>query len=117
LERFDSILNIASRQRNKKIFVPSDCRSLHSRRYENVPIDLADIDVILADLTYSLLLKNTSLKVFLESDYKNRLMEIKERNIAHDPDQDFNFILKVLEIEHTIIQKLKKEANIVMKLK
>lgn len=112
IEKLDSILYLAAQRRNKKVFVFSDCRRLQSRKYKNVPVDLCGIDVILVDLTYSLLLKNANLKVFLESDYKKRLKEIRDRNIARDPDQDFNFILKVLEIEHDIIQNLKKEANI-----
>lgn len=114
IEKLNSILNQAVRRRNKKVFVPSDSRRLHSRRYESVPVNLTAEDVIFVDLTYSILLKNTNLKVFFESDYKRRLQEIKERNIARDPDQDFTFILKVLEIEHRIIQKLRKEADLLI---
>lgn len=79
-----------------------------------MPVDLTDIEIIFIDLTYSLLLKNVSLKVFLESDFISRKKEIEERNIKRDPDQDFQFILKVLEIEHGIIQKLKSEANFIV---
>lgn len=114
IEKLNSILNQAVRRGNKKVFIPSDCRRLHSRRYENVPVDLTGVDVIFIDLTYSVLLKNANLKVFFESDYKKRLQEIKERNIARDPDQDFTFILKVLEIEHRKIQKLRKEADLII---
>lgn len=114
IEKLDSILNQALYRRNKRVFIPCYCRSLQSRRYENVPIDLTGIDVIFVDLTYSLLLKNASLKVFFESDYKKGLKKIRERNIIRDPDQDFNFILQVLEIEHNIIQESKKEANIII---
>jgi|GEM_PF-1014421 len=114
LRRLDSILNLATHLEDKKVFVPSDCRRLHSKRYKKVPVDLTDVDVILVDLTYSLLLKNVNLKVFLESDYRKRLNEVKERNIARDPEQDFSFILKVLEIEHDIIQKMKKKANLII---
>ncbi len=114
MKRLEDVAKHALNRKTKKIFVPSDCRSLKSRRYKNVPIDLANIDVILIDLTYSLLLKNASLKVFLESDFKSRLEEIKERNLKRDPDQDFTFIQRVLEIEHEVIQKLKKKADIIV---
>lgn len=114
IERLDSILNQALYRRNKKVFIPCYCRSLQSRRYENVPIDLTGIDVIFVDLTYSLLLKNASLKVFFESDYKKGLKETRERNIVRDSDQGFNFIFQVLGIEHNIIQESKKEASIII---
>ncbi len=114
LDRLDSILGAAIDCKTTTLFVPSDCRSLGSRRYDNVPADITGRDVILVDLTYGLKLKNITLKVFLESDYTKRIEEIKERNRARDPDQDFNFILKVLEIEHHIIQNLKRSADIIV---
>lgn len=114
LDRLESILHLAKYRTNTRIFVPSDCRRLRSKRYKNVPVDLTGVDVIFVDLTYSLFLKGASLKVFFESDYKKRLDEIKNRNIGRDPDQDFHFILKVLEIEHKIIQNLKKQADLIV---
>lgn len=114
LKQLDLILNSAAKRETKEILIPSDCRRLDSKRYKNVPVDLSRTDIILVDLTYSLLLKNASLKIFLESDYKNRTDELKEKNINRDPDQDFQFILKILAIEHNIIQKLKNEANFVL---
>ncbi|MBW2637431.1 MAG: glycosyltransferase, partial [Deltaproteobacteria bacterium] len=114
LERLDSLLGSAIDRNRKTISVPSDCRTLGSRRYDEVPVDLEGIDVLFVDLTYSLLLENVTLKIFLESDYKGRIDEIRERNLGRDPDQDFEFILKVLEIEHGIIQGLKKRANLIV---
>ncbi len=114
LERLDSILGNAADKRVHEIFVPSDCRRLGSRRYERVPISLVGVDVVLVDLTYGLALKNATMKIFLESDYRKRIAAVKERNLARDPDQDFDFILKVLEIEHGIIQGLRGQADIVV---
>ncbi len=114
LEQLDSILNRAAKRKVTEVFVPSDCRRLGSRRYKDVPVDLTGIDVIFVDLTYSLLLKSTTVKVFLESDYQARIDDVRERNLARDPDQDFEFILKVLEIEHRIIQRLQKETDLVV---
>jgi mannosylfructose-phosphate synthase len=114
LERLDSILGRAVEKSVNLVSVPSDCRTLESRRYNDVPVDLEGIDVLFVDLTYSLLLENATLKVFLESDYRARVDEIRERNLGRDPDQDFEFILKVLEIEHGIIQGLKKRANLIV---
>jgi glycosyltransferase involved in cell wall biosynthesis/uridine kinase len=114
LARLESILRLAKQRENRQLFIPSDCRRLHSKRYEHVPVDLSGTDVILVDLTYSLLLEGADLKVFFESDYKRRLEEIRRRNLGRDPDQDFAFILKVLEIEHRIIQDLRGEADLIV---
>jgi len=114
LERLDSILGDAADRSVNKVFVPSDCRRLASRRYACVPVALAGVDVVLVDLTYGLALKNATLKVFLESDYRKRTAAVKKRNLARDPDQDFDFILRVLEIEHRIIQGLREQADIIV---
>ena len=113
-DRLEAAIRLAADQKNNEILVPSDCRRLDSRRYENVPMDLTGSDVIIVDLTYSLLLKDADIKAFFQSDFKKRLNEIRERNIARDPDQDFSFIEKVLTIEHEIIQGMKKDANLII---
>jgi len=114
LKRLDAILAQAVKRSVDEISVPSDCRRLDSKRYEDVPVDLSGIEMIFIDLTYSLLLKNVTVKVFLESDYHGRIQQVRERNLSRDPDQDFNFILKVLESEHRIIRDLKTEAHLVV---
>jgi len=114
LQQLDSILKSGRRKKIREVLVPSECRRLGSKRYADVPVDLTLTDVIFIDLTYSLLLENPTLKVFLESDYQGRIDEVRERNIARDPDQDFQFIMKVLEIEHHVIQGLKPDADIIV---
>ncbi|MBW2674331.1 MAG: hypothetical protein JRD89_13135, partial [Deltaproteobacteria bacterium] len=114
LERLDEVLKDATDRNIDEVFVPSDCRRLDSRRYPSVPVSLAGADVVLVDLTYGLVLKNVTLKIFLESDYQGRIATVKKRNLARDPDQDFAFIQKVLEIEHRIIQEMKERADIVV---
>jgi uridine kinase len=114
LERLDDVLKDAVDRGVGEVFVPSDCRRLGSRRYMRVPVSLAGADVVLVDLTYGLALKNVTLKVFLESDYRERIAAVKERNLARDPDQDFAFIRNVLEVEHRIIQEMKKEADMIV---
>ncbi len=114
LERLDAVLGKAADRDTKEVFVPSDCRRLGSRRYPRVPVSLAGADVVLVDLTYGLTLENATLKVFLESDYRERITAVRERNLARDPDQDFTFIQTVLEIEHGVIQGMKGKADIVV---
>ncbi|MFV1956857.1 MAG: glycosyltransferase [bacterium] len=113
-DRLESAVHLAADRGINEITVPSDCRRLESRRYEHVPMDLTGSDVIIVDLTYSLLLEDADIKAFFQSDFKKRLTEIRERNIARDPDQDFSFIEKVLTIEHEIIQGMKKDANLII---
>ena len=114
LERLDAILEDAADRAVGEVLVPSDCRRLSSRRYPRVPVSLAGADVVLVDLTYGLTLKNATMKVFLESDYRKRTAAVKRRNLSRDPDQDFAFIRKVLEIEHRIIQEMKREADTIV---
>ena len=114
LPLLDSILARARQHTVTEVVVPSDCRTLGARRYTAVPVDLAGMEIVLVDLTYSLLLEHATLKVFLESDYEHRIEEVRERNLRRDPDQDFSFIVKVLEIEHRIIQQLKPEAHLIV---
>jgi len=117
LETLNRILGHAIDRDIEEVIVPSDCRTLGSRRYENVPVDLSHVDVVIVDLTYSPLLTNATMRVFLESDYHRRIKELKARNLARDPDQDFRFILKVLEIEHEIITKMKVKADFIISKK
>ena len=114
LPLLDSILRRARQRKVSEVFVPSDCRRVGSRRYTAVPVDLTGMEVVCIDLTYSLLLEHATLKIFLESDYEQRIEEVRERNLRRDPDQDFTFIVKVLEIEHRIIQQLKPEAHLIV---
>ncbi|MDO9515619.1 MAG: glycosyltransferase [Syntrophales bacterium] len=114
LERLDAILKEAADRDVGEVFVPSDCRRLGSRRYPRVPVSLTGADVVLVDLTYGLVLKNVTLKVFLESDYRERIAAVKKRNLSRDPDQDFAFVQKVLEIEHHIIQEMREAADMIV---
>lgn len=114
LEGLDAVLAEAVNRAVNEVYVPSDCRQLESRCYLNVPLSLQGADVILVDLTYGMALNNASLKIFLESDYLTRLATLETRNLARDPDQDFTFIQRILEIEHGIIGKMKEAADLIV---
>ncbi|MFH1722127.1 MAG: glycosyltransferase, partial [Candidatus Altiarchaeota archaeon] len=114
LKRLDNLLAKALNKKTHLIFTPSDTRSLGSRRYENVPLDLTNTDVVTVDLTYALLLNNIAIKIFLEKDYLEKIEDIKSRHLLRDPDQDFEFIKKVLEIEHAIIAPLREKADLIV---
>ncbi len=114
LERLDAVLGEAASLDAGEVNVSCECRLLGSRRYSDAPISLHGAQVVLVDLTYGLALANVTLKVFLESDYRARIAALEKRNLARDPDQDFAFIRRVLEIEHGIIQSMREAADIIV---
>jgi glycosyltransferase involved in cell wall biosynthesis len=114
LERLDGVLAKARRRASSVVRIPADCRSIPGRRYEDVPVALDGVDALFIDLTYSLLLDNATFKVFLERSALDDIDAVRERNLARDPDQDFGFIERVLELEHQIIGPLVERADIVV---
>jgi uridine kinase len=114
LARLDRIIASARRRDTAEIEVPSDCRSLPGRRYQDVPVSLGSVDAVVVDLTYALALDNIACKIFLERSSLAQVDSVKDRNLERDPDQDFDFIRHVLEIEHEIIAPLRERADIVV---
>jgi mannosylfructose-phosphate synthase len=116
LDALDRILEQAVDARTPAIACPSDCRALPGRHYPRVPLDLARCHVVLVDLTWAMRLRVPALRIFLESDVRQRSAYIERRNTARDPDQDFSFILKVLAIEREQIQRTAARAHLTVDL-
>lgn len=114
LERLDRILAAGLDRGTAQVSIPSDCRAIPGRRYPQVPVSLEGVDVLLIDLTYSLLLDHASCKVFLERSVLDHIDAVRERNLTRDPNQDFDFVQRVLEREHSIIGPLVEQAAIVV---
>lgn len=114
LEQLDRILCIAESRQTDRVSIPSDCRAIPGRRYTDVPVDLAGIDAIFIDLTYSLLLEHAACKIFLQRSVLEQIDQVRQRNLERDPDQDFGFIQRVLEIEHEVIAPLQQHADLVV---
>jgi mannosylfructose-phosphate synthase len=112
LEALDGVLAQAADPQTLAIACPSDCRALPGRRYPRVPLDLSRSQIVLVDLTYAMLLGVPDLRIFLESDVRERCEYIRRRNTQRDPDQDFSFITKVLAIEHEQIQRTAVLAHV-----
>lgn len=74
-------------------------------------IDSSRFDFCIVEGTYTMLLKNTTYKVFIE----NSFIDTKSNRVkrARDIMNDFNE--KVLEIEHNIINEQSKYANLLVK--
>ena len=114
LAALDAILARVRNRDVELIHVPSDCRAIPGRRYQDVPVDLSRVDALFVDLTFALLLQAPMCKVFLEPSHLDQIDTVRSRNLARDPDQDFGFVQRVLAIEHEIIQPLGKRADIVV---
>lgn len=114
LDALDRALGQAGDPQTPAIVCPSDCRALPGRRYPRVPLDLSRSQIVLVDLTYAMLLGVPDLRIFLQSDHRERCEYILQRNTARDPDQDFSFVAKVLAIEHEQIQRTAVLAHVIV---
>ena len=75
---------------------------------ETIPPDV--FDVVIAEGTYTSLLKNSDLRVFIDRNYK----ETKKDRLKRNRDPDVDFLEKVLAIEHLEISKHKRLADIII---
>lgn len=75
-------------------------------------------DVVIAEGTYTALLKNADVHVFIDRDYintkKHRLTRNRDQALEGKNDNDLAFLNNVLEKEHKIISEHKKLAHIVI---
>jgi len=116
LPRLDRILDEIRKRDVGLTRVPSYSRTriVPDRFYPDVPVALYQVDAVFIDLTYSLLLENVTCKVYLERSSLAHLDNVKARNLKRDPDQDFDFIHRVLQIEQGLIAPLARRADIVV---
>lgn len=73
-------------------------------------IMLEVFDIIIVEGTYTTLLENSDLRVFIDCNYK----ETKKYRLKRNRDPDIDFLEKVLEIEHMEIKKHKRIADVVI---
>ena len=82
----------------------------HENRIAGETIPPARYDVIVAEGTYTSLLKNADIRVFIDRDYH----ETKAHRLERGRDPDVDFLEQILEIEHSIISKHKKKADVII---
>ena len=75
-------------------------------------IDLVGIQVAIAEGTYTSLLENVDIKIFIARDY-NQTRQHREKRKRDVAELD-TFIDQVLKIEHTIISSHRMHANVVI---
>lgn len=75
-------------------------------------------DIVIAEGTYTALLGDVKLHVFIDRDYhetkKHRLSRNRDQSLEGDADQELTFLENVLQIEHEIIKEHKKLAQIIV---
>lgn len=69
--------------------------------------DFKDIQILIINGLYSIMLENAQLRVFVELTYKETLMEQQ----AEQKEELDEFRMKVLEREHEVVQSLKPLAD------
>lgn len=105
LDSHAAALKDRSRGPLEKPLVDFDADSIGSET-----IEPGGIDVIIAEGTYTSLLKNADLRAFIDRSYR----ETKKARLERGRDPDVGFLEKVLEIEHAEISKHKKMADVVI---
>jgi uridine kinase len=75
-------------------------------------------DVVIAEGTYTSLLEDIHVRVFIDGDYRetklHRLSRNRDQSLEDNQDYDLKFLEQVLEIEHQIISKHKNLAHVVI---
>jgi len=107
----------------KKLLQPkgsSVCKPLIS--FTEDKIDTENItgpyDIVIAEGTYTAMLEDVDVRVFINRDYKetkkHRLSRNRDQALENNTDQDLTFLEKVLQIEHEIIKEHKKLSGLVI---
>lgn len=73
-------------------------------------VDLKDVAVVLVEGTYTTLLKNAQLRVFIDRTFE----ETREARALRGREQQDDFLEQVLAIEHGIISKHRSQADIIV---
>ncbi|TNF55131.1 hypothetical protein EP227_03160, partial [bacterium] len=81
-------------------------------RITSETVTVEDAQVVIADGTYTSLLKNLNTRIFIDRNYLDT-RAYREKRIRHESELD-EYIEKVLEIEHKIISAHKKKADIII---
>jgi len=71
---------------------------------------LVGVKAVIVEGTYTTLIKNTDLRVFINRNYR----QTKKARLVRSRDPSTNFLEKVLSIEHDIISKHKEMADVII---
>lgn len=75
-------------------------------------------DIVIAEGTYTALLDDIDMRIFINRDYKetkkHRLSRNRDQALENNSDRDLTFLEKVLQIEHVIIKEHIELADLVI---
>jgi uridine kinase len=80
-------------------------------RIDKETLSLKDVDVVIAEGTYTTALEEADLRAFIDATYHHTLEHRKKR--ARDASEG-DFIERVLEIEHQIISSHRDRADVIL---
>jgi uridine kinase len=84
----------------------------HSNKKTFEELDISGVRVIIAEGTYTSLLRNLDTRIFIDEDYKETLKYRKKRNRGNEVNDPF--VEGILETEHKIIAGHKFLADIII---
>lgn len=73
-------------------------------------VDVTGTKIIIAEGTYTTLLKNVDIRVFINRNYR----QTKKARLLRNREPGLDFLEKVLEIEHQVISRHKDMAHIIL---
>jgi uridine kinase len=73
-------------------------------------VEPGPLDAVIAEGTYTTLLKNADLRIFINRTYK----QTKKARLTRGRDPDVGFLEKVLEIEHKEISAHRAKADVIL---
>ena len=97
---------------NGKPQITIPCIPYYSDKIEKQSLDVKDINVLIAEGTYTSLLRNADLRIFIDADYHDTLQYRQLRNRGNEVNDPF--VESILETEHKIISGHKFLADIVI---
>jgi len=83
------------------------CVDLITSQVDELITDFKDIDILIINGLYSIMLDKAHLRVFVELTYRETIME----QMAEQKEEMDEFRMKVLEREHEVVQSLKPLAE------
>jgi uridine kinase len=95
-------------QGTKKVYKPLVI--FNEDRITEESISTYDINVFIVDGTYSTVLKNVDVRVFIDRTY----LDTRKSRLERERESQDDFLEKVLEIEHKIISTQKAHADIII---
>ncbi len=102
--------NVEDIKEGKKSKITKPLVIFDEDRVTEEEVEIDDVDVVIAEGTYTTSLPNIDIKAFIDRDYR----QTKKSRLKRSRDPATEFLEKVLSIEHGIISQHKELAHIII---